>query len=329
MKINTLIFLILICFSCKKDEFRNETSIPEFNFPQSIIFEEKLSSYGIFAGDPSNLKPSNDFHLIELTSVLYTDHAFKQRLIKVPNNALVTKQSGETLSFPDETILVKTFYYYNDARDTSLGKRIIESRLLIKEMGVWNIATYLWNQDQTDATLINEGAETSMNWINEDGKSYSTNYQVPSQNECMTCHQSNAEIAPIGPSLRNINRIVVRDGLIQNQIEYLQSINILNHFSVNSISEIVDYNDLNINLETRARAYMDMNCAHCHNPSGWDKPAEREFDFRYETSITETGIKSGKNKIINSVAEGKMPLIGTTIVDQEGAALIVDYIKSL
>ena len=71
--------------------------------------------------------------------------------------------------FPDNTILTKTFYYYADERDPSLGKTIIETRVLIKKEGVWNIGNYVWNQAQTDAALDEGSHNLVINWIDEFG----------------------------------------------------------------------------------------------------------------------------------------------------------------
>jgi mono/diheme cytochrome c family protein len=72
-----------------------------------------------------------------------------------------------------------------------------------------------------------------------------------------------------------------------------------------------------------------MNCAHCHHPDAWNKPAERDFDFRYETPLNQTGILQGEDKIIDAVLDGEMPFVGTTLLDEEGTDLIIEYINSL
>ena len=135
--------ILLIVSACQKNDGDFEVQIPDFNFPETVSFESKLSDYNIFEGTPSALKPTDDFELLELSSSLFTDYAHKQRLIKVPKGFKIFKLRDGTLDFPDGTILTKTFFYYDDDRDTSLGKRIIETRLLIKESGTWNVATYL------------------------------------------------------------------------------------------------------------------------------------------------------------------------------------------
>ena len=225
--------------------------------------------------------------------------------------------------------MTKTFFYYNDERDTALGKRIVETRLEIKENDVWNVATYIWNQNQTDAILALDGLDTPISWIDENGISRSTMYHIPTENECMACHQSNPKMTPLGPTLLNLNRNIERNGNTLNQITHLQNVGLLNHFSVDQIGQMVDYNDLNASLEDRGRAYLAMNCAHCHNPNGWEGAAEREFDFRYETPLDDAGIRYEEEKIKNALQDREMPLIGTSILDEEGVNLIMEYLNSL
>jgi uncharacterized repeat protein (TIGR03806 family) len=323
-----IFFSVLACQ--KRDDDSNRVQIPNFNFPKTVVFEQNLSTYGIFQGNPTNLTPSTNFHLLELSSVLFTDYAHKQRLVKVPAGTKMTKQNNGSIDFPDGTTLVKTFFYYKDERDTSLGKRVIETRLLIKENNIWNAATYVWNETQTEASLDLNGSNTQMSWINANGKSFSTAYHIPNLNECIACHQSKSTMIPLGTTLRNLNRTVNRkNGASLNQINHLQSIEVLNDFEVSELSEIVDYTDLNASLQARARAYLVMNCAHCHNPDGWEEPAERDFDFRYETALNQTGILFEKDKIIRSLTDEEMPFIGTSIPDEEGIQLVVNYIRSL
>lgn len=325
-----VIFSIALLESCSRDPDGNGVvEIPEFNFPTSISFEQNLSTYNVFQGDPSDLVPSDDFHLMELNSVLFTDYSEKQRLVKVPQDQEILKSADGSLDFPDGAILVKTFYYFNDKRDTTLGKRLIESRLMIKEAGLWNIATYLWNDAQTDATLLLDGLETNVAWINENGENRATVYSVPKQNECVACHQSNSTTIPLGTTLRNLNRDVERGGSTTNQIEHLQAVGVLENIDIGLVGQIVDYKDISASLEDRGRAYLDLNCAHCHNPNAWDEAASQNLDFRYETAFDQTGIDQESNRIETMVSDGEMPFIGTTMLDDEGVQLMVDYINSL
>ncbi|MCI4669889.1 MAG: hypothetical protein MRZ79_17265 [Bacteroidia bacterium] len=323
-----LVFLITIVCIYATARNDHEASFA-FNFPSTIVFEEKLSAYKIFDGNPVDLTPNSNFKLVELSSVLFTDFAQKQRLVKVPKGSKIKGQDDGRVEYPDGSILVKTFFYYNDERKPELGKQIMETRLEIKENGVWNIASYLWNQAQTDASLAIDGFDKKVRWISAGGNSRSTLYHVPAQNECMSCHQSNSAISPIGPSLRNLNRMVERDGKKLNQIQHLQALGILSDFDTNQISQMVDYKDSSASLSERGRAYLDINCAHCHQPNGWKKSNQRNFDFRYETSLAQSGILHKREKISRTLRNGRMPYIGTTMIDEEGIRLVSDYLNSL
>ena len=324
-----MVVIVVLITSCNDDDFDREVVIPQFNFPTTIVFEDSLSAYNIFEESQANLIPSDGFELIELSSVLFTDYSQKQRLVKVPNGTQLIRNNDGTINFPNGTILTKTFYYLNDEQDENLGKRIIETRLLIKEDDLWNAATYVWNEEQSDAILELNGLETEVSWVNSNGENLSTLYQVPTKNECATCHQSNSLMTPLGTKLRNINRLVERNGTTLNQITHLQSVGIFNSFSLNNVPSIENYTNTNSSLIDRARAYLDMNCAHCHNPNAWEEPAMQDLDLRYELSLNQTGISDESEDIIEFVTEGEMPFIGTTILDDEGVNLIVEFIESL
>jgi uncharacterized repeat protein (TIGR03806 family) len=321
--------ILLVIISCSKEEFDRNIEIPNFNFPKTMVFEDSLSVYNIFQGNPTDLQPSNGFELLELSSVLFTDYSHKQRLVKIPVGTQMTKSGDGTINFPNGTILTKTFFYYNDERDTTLGKNVVETRLEIKENNLWNVATYIWNKNQTDAVLKLDGLDTPISWIDENGIARSTIYHIPTENECMTCHQSNSAITPIGPTLRNLNRTVERNGSMLNQLTHLQNGGSLNSFPIDQVGHIVDYNNSNASLDERGRAYLAMNCAHCHNPKSWERAAEREFDFRYETPLNQAGIFYEEDKIKRAVQVQEMPLIGTTMLDEEGVNLIIEFLDNL
>lgn len=325
----TFLIIIALAACINQNGYDEELELYQTAFEQTVEFEKTLSAYNIFDGEAFELIPNSDFHLLELSSPLFTDYAHKQRLVKVPVGTKIEKGMDENLDFPNGTILVKTFFYYQDERNINSGKNIIESRLLIKQDSKWNAATYIWNENQSDALLDYNGAEMDVSWIDNSGINLSTRYQIPSQNDCGTCHQSNSKLTPLGPNLRNLNREVERNQMKINQITHLQEMGVLNDFPVGSISQIVNYTDSTISLDLRARAYLAMNCAHCHNPSGWEKSGQRRFDFSYETPLSQSGISSKKDQILRNMENGRMPFIGTSMKDEEGIELIKDYLNGL
>jgi len=290
-------------------------------------FLPQLSDYHIFKGQPQNLVPAADYHTYTLASTLFTDYAEKQRLIRLPAGAKMTKIDEGLPGFPDGTIMVKTFFYYNDKRDTTKGRRIIETRLLIRTAGIWNAATYLWNDTQNEATLLKSGANTSVNWITEGGEKRVIRYHVPTIRECATCHNSAGRMMPLGPKLRNLNFDIIDNNQSANQLKVFQKAGILDDFDPHQLTATADAFNTTRPLEDRARAYLDINCAHCHNPNGYAR--KTRLFFTYGMPIDQTGIIKKKDKIIDKFQKGKMPLLDASIVHREAVQLLKDYINTL
>jgi len=286
-----------------------------------------ISDYHIFKGNPSSLNPANGYHLYELSTGLFTDYAEKQRLIHVPEGAAITATGNGLPDFPDETILVKTFYYYNDKRDPSKGKRLIETRLLVKNNGQWNAGTYVWNKEQTDAVLATGSSNTPVSWINKEGTARNISYHIPSPKDCGTCHNTGNLLMPIGIKIRNLNINVVRDHDTINQLRFFQQTGIMKTTGPAHFAQLPAWQNNTLSLEERVRAYLDVNCAHCHSDKG-SCPQSR-VRFGWDLSFEDTRITGNTNRIIKMLSKGRMPRIGTTIIDEEAVALITTYLKTL
>jgi uncharacterized repeat protein (TIGR03806 family) len=304
---------------------RSFTTLPEPVIPE---FRQNLSELNIFAGDLNNLQPSIYAFEYQLNTALFTDYAHKQRLIALPSGTTMTFDGDGLPNFPDNTVIAKTFFYNIDDRDENLGKTIIETRILIKINGVWETGDYRWNDDQTDAVLDLEGGVVPVSWIDADGTTNNINYKIPSNTDCFTCHQTNDEMTPIGPKLRALNFDI--NG--ENQLQKLADLNMLNGLSSPSdVTVLPNWENTSFSLSERTRAYLDMNCAHCHSPGGFCE--EIPMDLRYETAYEDSGIYDLRYGIMGFTSfyiDGiSMPLIGTSMVHDEGYALIEEYVNSL
>lgn len=325
LKYSSVLYLFFTVFisSCNKYEL--------IDIPNNIKFSQNLSDYKIFQGNLSHLNPSEGLELYELSTPLFTDYSEKQRLIKIPKGLKIKALGDGIPDFPDGTTFVKTFFYYNDKNDLSKGKKIIETRLLIKDKIKWNVATYVWNQNQTDATLQTEGSDQKISWIDNTGKTRNINYHIPANKECSTCHQSQNSIIPLGPKLRNLNFDVIRNDIKINQLKYFQDLNMFEAIDISTINTLPDWQDAKFKTEQRARAYLDINCSHCHSSKGF--AARTGFNLEYETPYLKTGLANHKKAIIKlmetPIPEARMPRLGTTIIHQEGLDLIKAYINSL
>lgn len=316
--VGTFILLISVVISCSK-----QLIVPHNN----IAFQSKLSDYNIFSGNMSNLIPSDSFHLYNLSSQLFTDYAEKQRLIKLPGGTKLSAVDDNLLYFPEGTMLVKTFFYYADKRDTTKGKKIIETRLLIKHESRWNVATYVWDSSQADAYLQTEGSNTPVTWIDNTGSLQNLNYHIPANKECASCHNESKTVIPIGPKVRNLNLDVIVNGVSQNQLSYFANIGILNSVNPTSFNKLPDYNDVSKGLEKRARAYLEINCSHCHKQGGFN--GSRPLYLAYEKNFEEANLKRYQDLIVLRMSQHRMPKLGTTIIHKEGFALVKAYVDSI
>jgi uncharacterized repeat protein (TIGR03806 family) len=300
-----------------------------FEIPRTVDFAPSLAAYQLFDEPMAALEPAEGTHLYELSSELFTDHAHKQRLVRLPEGTTVVVSAEGALQFPEQTVIAKTFYYPADMRDPGGPRRVIETRLLVLAGGRWNVATYLWNAEQTDASLLLDGATTDVSWLDTEGQPASTAYVVPHEGECVTCHQSGGSSTYIGPTLRNLNRKVLRGGAEVNQLEHLAAEGVLEGADWTSAPAIPSYADVGHPLASRARAYLDANCAHCHNPGAWDEAAQTELDLRFEIPVSQTGIGQSTSALERQLQTGRMPYLGTTLLHDEGVRLVLDYLQSL
>lgn len=302
-----LISLIIIYFGMRS----NGSIANNYDFPP------QLSDLKIFKGKIQELVPNDNVYRLELSSTLFSDFAEKQRLIQLPKGTKLHHIDDGLPKFPDGTVLIKTFYYPD---------RLIETRVLLLKNDQWNAATYQWNPEQTEAFLITKGATVHVKQHDKPD----IKYTIPSAAECVACHRHGETLQPIGPKIRNLNRMIVHDDQHVSQLDYLQNQQLLTKSKSKPIHIFPDYNDTSQPLESRARAYMDLNCAHCHHPNGM--AGFTNLYLSYELSYKKTGIARQKQNIVFRMETGgafHMPKLGTSVTDPNGLALIKAYIKRL
>lgn len=293
----------------------------------NIEFKARLSEYKLFTTNMSDLAPAEGVHVLELASTLFTDYAEKQRLLKVPEGQKLIIQGDGLPTFPEGSIIAKTFFYSRSNKGT---RQIIETRLLILNDKQWNAATYRWDNDQQEAFLLHDGAVVPIAFTQDSGAEVKIEYKIPSQNDCGACHHSGDKLTPIGPKARNLNIEVQRQGVSQNQLTYLMKVGIIKPANTSSISSLPKYHDSTQLLSLRARAYLEMNCAHCHQPGGMG--GSTSLNLQYEETFEDTGIEFNKSNILirmSTMGEYHMPKLGTTVTDVEGVDLIKRYIEGL
>ncbi len=316
-------------------------------------FPEKLSAWRLFVGKFSELTPNRRVVPYELNTSLFTDYATKRRFVWMPEGASATYKVEDTFEFPKGTILSKTFSY-KDARLHG-RERLIETRLLVSTNAGWVGLPYVWNAAQTEAVLDVNADPVVVNWPKPSGGAFNIHYIIPNANQCKECHDQNKITEPIGPKARHLNRDLDYPEGRMNELAYWTKIGYLK-----GVPEALEaprqpvWNDPGTgSLEARARAYLEVNCAHCHNPAGTagttglylsdlqrvpmrlgfcktpvaagNGSANLYFDAvpgHSEQSILAHRMASEEPKVM-------MPEIGRTIVHREGVELINEWLNSL
>lgn len=359
-----LLLLFLALFSCGTDDSNNSGYVPIPEDPVSPVTVDltqipytNLSSYKFFEGDMKNQVPSLDVIPYEPASSLFSDYAHKKRFIWLPKGTQATYNGDDNVyEFPIGTALIKSFYYNNVQPNNTT--KIIETRLLIRKANGWQAYDYVWNESQTEAVLetTGNGVFIPVTWL-ENGVSKTTNYKVPSQTDCITCHkinithQENGELTiPIGTKPQNLNTDFNYGGTTMNQISKWKSLGIIPSNAPAVASSTVDWNDNSKSLELRARSYIDINCAHCHRDGGHCDYTSIRLNFS-NTDMSTFGLcmtplfnvpngpfvinggDASQSELFIRLSSREqdlmMPIIGRTIVHDEGVELIKNWINSM
>ncbi|HEY4965423.1 MAG TPA: SO2930 family diheme c-type cytochrome [Puia sp.] len=318
---------------------------------KGFVFREHLSDYGFFTGNLKDLSPAKGVVRYELITPLFTDYAVKDRFIVIPFGKTIRYTATGVLDFPDSTIIVKNFAYRNQSHQ----KIMIETRLLVKDPveKTWRVMAYLWDSTQTDAVKTIIGAKIPITLLDDEGQKVSTVYQVPNTNDCKRCHMNSSVISPIGLKARNLNFVLT--GHTVNQLGEWGSLGKLSGLpNLAEVPKLPDWKDsVHYNVNERARAYLDVNCAHCHTQGGDAMNTGLFLEYQQtdpaylgvmKSPVSAGGGAGGMNYDIvpgdaahsilayrmNSSEPGTaMPELARTIVHTEAVSLIVTWINKM
>ncbi|WP_188362389.1 hypothetical protein [Flavobacterium orientale] len=345
--------MVVIVFSCSSND--DYQDVPDLESPVVLDLAQvpyaTLSEYKFFEGDIKNQEPSLGVLPYEPISSLFTDYALKKRFVWMPKNTKATYSSdGEILDFPTGSVLIKNFYY--DNVQPGNGRRIIETRLLVKKESGWIFAEYVWNADQTEASLQMEGSYTPVSWKDEAGITQNVNYRIPSEVECLICHKSLQTAIPIGPKPQNLNSLYTFKEGSKNQLSKWIEMGYLDASIPSNIATVVNYKDASKPLDLRVRSYIDINCAHCHQQNSHCDYRPMRFAFSESSNPVNMGICVPPDENINDIMSFivtpnniersvlhfrmnttdealRMPIVGRSVIHKEGVELIEQWIETL
>ncbi len=311
---------------------------------------QKLSDYKFFEGDLKLQLPSYGVLPFSPRSTLFTDYAEKKRFIWMPEGSKATYNGDHNiLELPTGAALVKTFYYNNVLPNNQ--QRILETRVMIRKAEGWIFAEYVWNDEQTEAFLTTQGSTTPISWV-DGGITKSTDYQIPSNLDCFTCHHQGSEVQPIGIKPQSLNfNFNYADGS-KNQLQKLIDVGYLEDDLPGNITSVADYTDTTQSLDLRVRSYLDINCAHCHRDGGQAEFYVMRFAFQQTSNPANLGICLEPNHIVPGVSGSiikpgdigksilhyrmnttdpiyRMPALGRTMRHQEAIDMVEQWINQL
>ncbi|WP_416907097.1 MAG: SO2930 family diheme c-type cytochrome [Polymorphobacter sp.] len=295
-----------------------------------------LADYGLFSDAAAN-SPAARVRPYNLNTQLFTDYADKARFAYLPPGTSARVEGG-VIEWPVGTTLIKHFQYGSGA-----DVRRLETRLLIRQQSGWLPVSYVWNEAQTEARLQIAGQTIPLTIPTPAGPR-AIDYQVPNRNQCKQCHQQSGAVTPIGPSLANFNTGV--------QLQSWAAAGVLTDLP-DARPRLARWDDPEAPLDARARAWLDVNCGHCHSRAGFasnsglylqhDEPDPTHFGVGKRPVAAGrgsggrmVGIAPGApeasilvHRIESTEAGVMMPQMGRTLVDEEGAALIRAWIAAM
>ena len=274
----------------------------------------------------------------------WEDFARAERLIGLPGDSRITT-SANAWQFPKDAVLAKTLSIEVDER--THRRRRVETQILHNTGNDWRAYCYQWNDDETDAVLLGpEGAERSYE-IAGDGH-HSRSWHFPSRAECLRCH--NPWAGPVlGFHAAQLNKQHVYDSRSASQLDTLFDLGLCEPPIVaDKRPRLADPRNHSSDLTERARAYLHVNCAHCHRANAGSSVASQMV---YDLPLDQTamiGVRPTQGSFgihaaeviapgdpfrsvllyrMSKLGSGRMPHIGSQLVDADGVALIQRWIK--
>jgi uncharacterized repeat protein (TIGR03806 family) len=327
--------------------------LPAAGFDIDAPFCEKLSTYALF-DDPAAQDPADGVLPFTVNTSLFADYAGKDRFVVLPDGATMGWRDNAAFDLPVGSVLVKTFRFPRDARDAGRPQQLLETRLLVHRERGWEGASYVYDRNG-EAKLAVEGAQLDVDWIDAAGVTHQQQYLVPNKNQCKNCHEEvEGTLSPLGAKARHWNGPGPESTGVANQLQHFIDEGLLTGAPPaaqwpKSAMALVPASGT---LDQRARTWLDVTCAHCHNPRGAARTSGLDLSLTATPAtlgICKSPVATGRGSAgrlydivpgkpdesiimvrLESVeSDVKMPELGRTLVDAEGTALIREWIAAM
>ena len=311
-------------------------------------FPQALSQTGLFS-NLATLTPASGLIEYAVNAPFWSDGASKRRWIAVPNGAQIDFSADAAWTFPLGSVIVKHF----EMTLADGTRKRLETRLLINQSSGWQGYTYRWNEAGSDAVLLDGSATVELNVADASapGGSRTQTYEFPSRADCLRCHTAAAG-SLLGLRSEQMNRdFTYASGVSDNQLRSLDHIALFDRRIGDAAAypALADPANSSASLSSRARAYLDSNCAQCHRPGG---PTPVNMDLRAATAMAATqtlgvapdgsdlGVAGARRIVagdrntslvwlrINRLDDARMPPLASHAIDSAGVELIGSWIDA-
>jgi putative heme-binding domain-containing protein len=301
--------------------------VPSEAGSRNADFPRALSKTGLFAATPAQ-QPATGVIPFEVTAPAWMDGATSERWLAIPSKETIQIVNKAT-DWPRESVWPKDSVL---AKTMSLEKRKLETQVLHYDGLAWNGYSYVWNEAQTDATLAPpEGTEIDLGGGRK--------WKVLSRASCLTCHNPWT-----GTSLT-----MTSGQLDAARLKKLQDWAIL-PAKMRMPKPLVNPLDETASLDDRARSYLSVNCSTCHRFGGG---GAAKIILPHDTPMAETNLLGVRPALgafeltdpylvcggdpsrsalmfrMAKLGQGRMPHLGSEVVDEQGVKLIARWIASL
>lgn len=321
--------------------------------PPALGIPPTISSSGLYA-DMATLEPAPGILPYGVNSQLWSDGAAKTRFIALPGEERIVFDAAGGWGFPPDAVLVKNFFLDMEEGNPD-SRRIIETRFLVKRRDDpgWDGFSYIWNDEATEAVLL-EADSTKLFVVtdaSQPGGARLHEHLYPSREDCLVCHNPGAGYV-LGVRTAQLNGDYDYGQVVDNQLRTLNHIGLFTEDigeDADAWPRLVDPLAAGVDLDLRARSYLDVNCSPCHPGS----IARTILDMRYDTPLDQTnlvdvfptlgGLGAADPRILKEGAPDestlylrmldlggfRMPSVASSRVDEAGAAVVRQWIASL
>ena len=294
---------------------------------QPSRFPRRLSETGLFSST-SSLEPAPGVIPYKIAAQAWQDGATSEFVIGIPGRESIQIQREQRRwIYPAGAVFAKTI---------SMGSRRMETQMLHFNGIDWQPYSYLWNEDQTDADLVDSAGVTTNSPANSP-------WHIHNRAQCRACH-SVQNGGAVGFTLENLD--------VANQIGQFIALGIFDRPAPKqwNVASMVDPFDSSADLQRRARSYLTANCAHCHRRGGggtvpldlsYSNPSDQMNAFAVLPTQGSFDIKNAmvidpsdpyRSVLFYRMATsgaGHMPKLWTRDNDAKGLQLVHDWIRSL